>query len=133
MKRRPPRSTRTDTLFPYTTLFRSESLRTWRQEGVTRIVDAWLPLGHPVGTPLHVSEQGVDGTFDGLASDGALRLRREGGEVMLLHSGDIELRRPLQEGNKHVLLAIDVAQPNAKFAAFRAPAPPARRDGQTAG
>src|SRR3546814_2462146 len=27
MKRRPPRSTRTDTLFPYTTLFRSLSLR----------------------------------------------------------------------------------------------------------
>src|SRR3546814_8442030 len=26
MKRRPPRSTRTDTLFPYTTLFRSEKL-----------------------------------------------------------------------------------------------------------
>src|SRR3546814_15493978 len=28
MIRRPPRSTRTDTLFPYTTLFRSEGLRT---------------------------------------------------------------------------------------------------------
>src|SRR3546814_12102796 len=27
MRRRPPRSTRTDTLFPYTTLFRSLSLR----------------------------------------------------------------------------------------------------------
>src|SRR3546814_9671381 len=27
MKRRPPRSTRTDTLFPYTTLFRSPGLR----------------------------------------------------------------------------------------------------------
>src|SRR3546814_9362095 len=27
MKRRPPRSTRTDTLFPYTTLFRSERRR----------------------------------------------------------------------------------------------------------
>src|SRR3546814_3532690 len=27
MKRRPPRSTRTDTLFPYTTLFRSETGR----------------------------------------------------------------------------------------------------------
>src|SRR3546814_17272158 len=27
MIRRPPRSTRTDTLFPYTTLFRSESIR----------------------------------------------------------------------------------------------------------
>src|SRR3546814_7008399 len=31
MIRRPPRSTRTDTLFPYTTLFRSELLR--RSEG----------------------------------------------------------------------------------------------------
>src|SRR3546814_4788724 len=31
MIRRPPRSTRTDTLFPYTTLFRSSSIRTfWR-------------------------------------------------------------------------------------------------------
>src|SRR3546814_18333890 len=28
MLRRPPRSTRTDTLFPYTTLFRSETLST---------------------------------------------------------------------------------------------------------
>src|SRR3546814_4764578 len=28
MIRRPPRSTRTDTLFPYTTLFRSTSIRT---------------------------------------------------------------------------------------------------------
>src|SRR3546814_8194830 len=28
MIRRPPRSTRTDTLFPYTTLFRSEQVRT---------------------------------------------------------------------------------------------------------
>src|SRR3546814_14741186 len=39
MIRRPPRSTRTDTLFPYTTLFRSRRLRQalqwtirWRQE-----------------------------------------------------------------------------------------------------
>src|SRR3546814_2326039 len=29
MIRRPPRSTRTDTLFPYTTLFRSLSARSW--------------------------------------------------------------------------------------------------------
>src|SRR3546814_904543 len=29
MIRRPPRSTRTDTLFPYTTLFRSIDLRKW--------------------------------------------------------------------------------------------------------
>src|SRR3546814_5792232 len=30
MIRRPPRSTRTDTLFPYTTLFRSDLQRGWR-------------------------------------------------------------------------------------------------------
>src|SRR3546814_13763896 len=30
MIRRPPRSTRTDTLFPYTTLFRSQGDGTWR-------------------------------------------------------------------------------------------------------
>src|SRR3546814_12042294 len=29
MIRRPPRSTRTDTLFPYTTLFRSGDMRNW--------------------------------------------------------------------------------------------------------
>src|SRR3546814_9963503 len=31
MIRRPPRSTRTDTLFPYTTLFRSESARSFQR------------------------------------------------------------------------------------------------------
>src|SRR3546814_8188097 len=35
MRRRPPRSTRTDTLFPYTTLFRSRDARRRRQ--VTRV------------------------------------------------------------------------------------------------
>src|SRR3546814_17070993 len=34
MIRRPPRSTRTDTLFPYTTLFRSVS-NAWRSDGET--------------------------------------------------------------------------------------------------
>src|SRR3546814_6558864 len=37
MIRRPPRSTRTDTLFPYTTLFRSVTL--YRQGGVNFIVN----------------------------------------------------------------------------------------------
>src|SRR3546814_14599475 len=35
MRRRPPRTTRTDTLFPYTTLFRSEAFRV---EPVERII-----------------------------------------------------------------------------------------------
>src|SRR3546814_1420202 len=37
MIRRPPRSTRTDTLFPYTTLFRSLVLRAARRAGASRL------------------------------------------------------------------------------------------------
>src|SRR3546814_16582924 len=43
MIRRPPRSTRTDTLFPYTTLFRSVSLLLTGGAGlVTALTFAWL-------------------------------------------------------------------------------------------
>ncbi len=77
----------------------TDALWAWRQEGVASIVRAWLPLAHPRGTPLRVSEQGIDGTFDGLADDGALRLRLASGETMLVHAGDVELRRPVQEEN----------------------------------
>src|SRR3546814_17588520 len=38
MIRRPPRSTRTDTLFPYTTLFRSEALDEAIREGAVQRV-----------------------------------------------------------------------------------------------
>src|SRR3546814_3477476 len=38
MIRRPPRSTRTDTLFPYTTLFRSACLRIAAAAGATAVV-----------------------------------------------------------------------------------------------
>src|SRR3546814_10954515 len=45
MIRRPPRSTRTDTLFPYTTLFRSvDAIRAERQSG-----DKTPPVGHAAG------------------------------------------------------------------------------------
>src|SRR3546814_10550120 len=47
MIRRPPRSTRTDTLFPYTTLFRSERVRTRVlaiASVVSLVVAGWLSL-----------------------------------------------------------------------------------------
>src|SRR3546814_19937678 len=40
MIRRPPRSTRTDTLFPYTTLFRSTEPETIEQYSI-RVTNAW--------------------------------------------------------------------------------------------
>src|SRR3546814_12852587 len=54
MIRRPPRSTRTDTLFPYTTLFRSI--------GRSALVAAgsWLPGVHPVGRRLRLARRGED-------------------------------------------------------------------------
>src|SRR3546814_19350999 len=46
MIRRPPRSTRTDTLFPYTTLFRS-NIRVVRERASVAMIDADRSLGHP--------------------------------------------------------------------------------------
>src|SRR3546814_7463215 len=42
MKRRPPRSTRTDTLFPYTTLFRSGSRVLLRGPNTATLIACWL-------------------------------------------------------------------------------------------
>src|SRR3546814_20651984 len=59
MIRRPPRSTRTDTLFPYTTLFRS-------------------PVVHPFGS-LAVLQPADDGTAVDSHATGDLRLPADGG------------------------------------------------------
>src|SRR3546814_2643488 len=44
MIRRPPRSTRTDTLFPYTTLFRSSQKR--KEQIINKILSYIPPIGH---------------------------------------------------------------------------------------
>src|SRR3546814_3332531 len=48
MYRRPPRSTRTDTLFPYTTLFRSPLASLWTPAQMTVRSDLRKPLSSPV-------------------------------------------------------------------------------------
>src|SRR3546814_508226 len=48
MIRRPPRSTRTDTLFPYTTLFRSDAERRRHQAAVARAKRRLHEAGLPV-------------------------------------------------------------------------------------
>src|SRR3546814_5147248 len=73
MIRRPPRSTRTDTLFPYTTRFRSHGAgrdRRWRSRGAAAcaavpqlrqrraVIDDRTPAGHPrYGRPAGADDQ----------------------------------------------------------------------------
>src|SRR3546814_12061640 len=54
MIRRPPRSTRTDTLFPYTTLFRSKAMKRFYTEAAAVPQDEGFGIaldGRPVRTP----------------------------------------------------------------------------------
>src|SRR3546814_9198517 len=70
MIRRPPRSTRTDTLFPYTTLFRSAlHLRAWSRNGSSPSfmlieLTIGLPGTHfrPASMTLHFDESIITGT-----------------------------------------------------------------------
>jgi BirA family biotin operon repressor/biotin-[acetyl-CoA-carboxylase] ligase len=72
----------------------SRLLELWRTSEPGLLVQAWLARAHPVGTPLTVhvgTHETVSGRFEGLEIDGALRLRRDGGEVELIRAGDVEL------------------------------------------
>src|SRR3546814_9890635 len=53
MIRRPPRSTRTDTLFPYTTLFRSILDQVGEDERATRVVEE-IDLAHDAARHQHL-------------------------------------------------------------------------------
>src|SRR3546814_17479130 len=89
MIRRPPRSTRTDTLFPYTTLFRSLGVR--RVAGVDAVeerVGAREAAGHRAGVP--VRHQAAELR---LHLDGAQR-----GSIVLLRRGELgEDAQPVDE------------------------------------
>src|SRR3546814_13103441 len=81
MIRRPPRSTRTDTLFPYTTLFRSGA-----HDDVAELLRRLQPV------------LGVDGGVDLLAVDrrrGAERADRDLGVLRRDRRGDLGARQPV--------------------------------------
>jgi BirA family biotin operon repressor/biotin-[acetyl-CoA-carboxylase] ligase len=68
-------------------------LAVWRA-GLEPVRRRWLERAHPPGTALSVrlpEQQTLDGLFDGLDSDGALRLRLASGEVQVIHAGDVFL------------------------------------------
>src|SRR3546814_8842323 len=70
MIRRPPRSTRTDTLFPYTTLFRSrdsplfkDKVRDLEYASTLRIARDQLELGMNVAFPVPLSREQASGAL----------------------------------------------------------------------
>src|SRR3546814_15740897 len=60
MIRRPPRSTRTDTLFPYTTLFRSEATCTGSAPSGVKLDGLRRPTGKPDTLPADLAPMGLD-------------------------------------------------------------------------
>src|SRR3546814_7495305 len=72
MIRRPPRSTRTDTLFPYTTLFRSKRnpaglFQRGLDVGVKRCLSGFSDFGAREADDLHGAAVELDGEVDGAA------------------------------------------------------------------
>ncbi len=66
----------------------------WRSEGIAPVRAAWLKAGHPIGTALavHLGDgESIEGLFDGLSDEGALRLRLADGAVRVIHAGDVFL------------------------------------------
>jgi BirA family transcriptional regulator, biotin operon repressor / biotin---[acetyl-CoA-carboxylase] ligase len=72
----------------------SALLLKWRQGPLSALLRAWEGAAHAIGTALRVNlpdgEQ-VEGLFNGLADDGALKLRLASGEIRAIHAADIFL------------------------------------------
>src|SRR3546814_4410449 len=101
MQRRPPRSTRTDTLFPYTTLFRS-----WRSGVIVVIVEL---VREAVAQALGIAF--VE------AADGDRAVARAGG---MDHQ-----RRQRVAALQRAALEVQVLHARGRHPRFRAPQPPA--------
>ncbi len=69
-------------------------LNRWRGEGSGPIKRAWEAAAHPLGAALSVRTgdgSAIDGLFDGLDNEGALKLRLADGSVRAIHAGDVFL------------------------------------------
>jgi len=76
-------------------------LQAWRSYGLEPMIRRWLGAAHPPGTPLRVGEPGeaaLEGTFAGLASDGALQLRLADGTTRTVHAGEVRLGAIEEDG-----------------------------------
>src|SRR3546814_19849915 len=101
MIRRPPRSTRTDTLFPYTTLFRSVERQQSPEINHLR-VDA--EVVHHAKHDMHHGAIGEDGDVPTLAADGGLAQRN--GVIAFRNLAPHTIR---PGGNRPVVMSLDRA------------------------
>ena len=66
----------------------------WRGEGLAPVRRRWLERAHPIGSALSArlpDGTAIEGLFDGLDENGALRLRAADGAVHVIHAGDVFL------------------------------------------
>ncbi|WP_243445780.1 biotin--[acetyl-CoA-carboxylase] ligase [Polymorphobacter arshaanensis] len=63
----------------------------WRDYGFDSIRNAWLARAAGLGAPLvaRLGSETLTGTFDGLDTDGALRLRFDDGSSRAIHAGEV--------------------------------------------
>tara|TARA_R110000850_G_scaffold208289_1_gene334352 strand:+ start:199 stop:885 length:687 start_codon:yes stop_codon:yes gene_type:complete len=69
-------------------------LNQWRTSGLGSILGDWQAAAHPPGSSLSVSDpsgEKIRGDYQGLGDDGALRLRKADGTLIVLHAGDVEM------------------------------------------
>src|SRR3546814_14109439 len=91
MIRRPPRSTRTDTLFPYTTLFRSRNANDARR---LHVLLAALDHGRAEhGAGILNTEREADGEHQDRATDAGVQLARQHAERQAVAQQRAEDRR----------------------------------------
>ena len=71
-----------------------QEVERWRTFGLEPLIRRWTAAAHPLGTPLRAGDgasPSVEGTFAGLARDGALQLRLADGTMRVIHAGEINL------------------------------------------
>ncbi|QIK95729.1 biotin--[acetyl-CoA-carboxylase] ligase [Sphingomonas sp. HDW15A] len=69
-------------------------LGAWRIAEPASLARSWEEKAHPKGTPIMVHQnpdEVVQGLFDGIETDGALRLRLADGSVTIIRAGDVGL------------------------------------------
>ena len=69
-------------------------LGAWRMAEPAALARSWEERAHPRGAPLTVhqnADEVIEGTFDGIDPDGALRLRLGDGSIFVIRAGDVGL------------------------------------------